>query len=205
VQATNALPLWYAWYFNQTNLLARTRNPDLQLNNVQLAQSGDYTVVVTNGAGTVTSAPAELQVIASVARRPVPALNLTGQPGTILNLDFASDLAPGPLWTTFDHVPLTSVSQWYFDLSSPRPPKGFYRAWQSELASPSSLELHVVPAITLTGAIGSSLRVDYINQFGPTNAWFTLATVTLTNTTQLYFDTSAIGQSSRLWRIVPVP
>jgi hypothetical protein len=68
-----------------------------------------------------------------------------------------------------------------------------------------SLELHIVPAITLTGNIGDSLRFDYINQFGPTDAWVTLDTITLTNTSQLYFDVSAIGQPPRLWRIVPVP
>ena len=32
-----------------------------------------------------------------------------------------------------------------------------------------------------------------------------LATVTLTDTSQLYFDTSSIGQPPRLWRLVPVP
>jgi hypothetical protein len=66
-----------------------------------------------------------------------------------------------------------------------------------------SLELHLVPAITLRGDIGHSLRLDYINQFGPTDAWVTLATVTLTNTSQLYFDTSAPGQPERLYRLVP--
>jgi hypothetical protein len=65
--------------------------------------------------------------------------------------------------------------------------------------------LHIVPAITLTGNIGSKVRLDYINQFGPIDAWVTLATVTLTNTSQLYFDASRIGQPARLWRIVPVP
>ena len=64
----------------------------------------------------------------------------------------------------------------------------------------------MVPAITLTGAIGSSVRIDYINQFGPIDAWVTnLATVTLTNTSQLYFDTSAIGQPVRLYRTVLLP
>jgi len=53
--------------------------------------------------------------------------------------------------------------------------------------------------------MGSSRRVDYINQFGPIDAWVTLATVTLTNTSQLYFDTSVIGQPPRLYLIVPVP
>jgi hypothetical protein len=63
----------------------------------------------------------------------------------------------------------------------------------------------MVPAITLTGSIGHSVRLDYINQFGPIDAWLTLDTVSLTNTSQLYFDTSSIGQPARLWRIEPVP
>ena len=53
-----------------------------------------------------------------------------------------------------------------------------------------------VPAITLTGNIGDKVRLDYINQFGPTDAWVTLDTVTLTNASQLYFDVSAIGATS---------
>jgi hypothetical protein len=63
----------------------------------------------------------------------------------------------------------------------------------------------MVPAITLTGAIGSLVRIDYINQFGPVDAWVTLDTVTLTSGPQLYFDTSSIGQPARLYRIVPLP
>jgi hypothetical protein len=49
------------------------------------------------------------------------------------------------------------------------------------------------------------LRVDCINQFGPVDAWMTLDTVTLTNSPQLYFDTAAIGQPARLWRVMAVP
>ena len=102
-----------------------------------------------------------------------------------MNLDFTAALGAAPLWTTFDHVPLTAASQWYFDLSSPVPPQGFYRAWQTSGAAPPALDLHFVPALTLTGTPGSSLRLDYINQFGPVDAWVTnLATVTLTNTSR---------------------
>jgi len=82
----------------------------------------------------------------------------------------------------------------------------FYRAWQ--MGTPSvapSLGLNMVPALTLTGGIGGSVRVDYIHRFGPIDAWVTLATVTLTNTTQLYLDTSAPGQPDPLYRLTPVP
>ena len=53
--------------------------------------------------------------------------------------------------------------------------------------------------VTISG--GNAVRVFQVN----TNVTFTLATITLTNTTQLYFDTSTIGQPPRLYRLVPVP
>jgi hypothetical protein len=83
----------------------------------------------------------------------------------------------------------------------------FYRAWQSGASSaiPSLNLPGMIPTVTLTGNVGDALRLDGINQFGPTNAWTTLNTITLTNTSQLYFDISALGQPSRLYRIVPVP
>jgi hypothetical protein len=104
-------------------------------------------------------------------------------------------------------VNLTNPPQLYFDVTAPLPPQRFYRAWQSGTPSvaPSLSLPYMVPAITLTGNVGDSLRLDYINAIGPTNAWVTLDTVTLTNTSQLYFDVSAPGQPRRLYRIVPVP
>jgi hypothetical protein len=59
--------------------------------------------------------------------------------------------------------------------------------------------------IPLAGAIGSSVRVDYINAIGPTDAWVTLGTVLLTNTTQLYFDVTAFQQPTRLYRLEALP
>jgi hypothetical protein len=178
----------------------------LELTNVQYAQSGAYTVVVSNALGEVNSAPALLNVIAPVERRQVPNVKVTGDAAGLWNVDYASSLSPTPNWTTFGSVSLTSTSQYCFDLTLPLPPQRFYRAWQ--MGAPGvmpSLDLHLVPAITLTGNIGGSLRVDFINRFGPTDAWVALDTVTLANTTQLYFDVSAPGQPQRLYRLVQVP
>ena len=131
---------------------------------------------------------------------------MTGQTGSLLNVDYADSLSPAPNWTTLGSVSLTSTSQYCFDLTLPLPPQRFYRAWQTGTPGVMpSLDLHLVPAITLTGTIGSSVRVDCINQFGPIDAWVTLDTVTLTNTSQLYFDISAPGQPERLYRLVPSP
>ncbi len=198
-------PATCRWFFNGTNALSAPGVSDLVLSDLRLDQAGAYTVVISNIFGALTSAPGVLNVIPPVERRMVPGLNLTGQTGTSMNLDFAAELGPASQWTTLATLPLGQASQWYFDLSTPLPAQRFFRAWQSGQFVPPTLDLHFVPAITMTGAIGSSLRVDYINQFGPVDAWANLATLTLTNQSQLYFDTSAIGQPPRLWRVVPVP
>jgi hypothetical protein len=49
------------------------------------------------------------------------------------------------------------------------------------------------------------MRIDYINAIGPTDAWVTLATVTLTNSPQLSFDLTAFRHAPRLYRLVPLP
>jgi hypothetical protein len=206
VKASSPLPLFYFWYLNAFNLLSSGTNWQLDLPNVQLSQSGAYTVVVSNVLGAATSPPALLNVIAPVERRPVPGVKVIGEAASLLNVDYANSLSPAPNWTALGSVSLTGTPQYCFDLTLPLPPQRFYRAWQT--GTPGvipSLDLHMVPAITLTGSIGHSVRLDYINQFGPTDAWFTLDTVALTNTSQLCFDTSSIGQPVRLWRIVPVP
>jgi alpha-tubulin suppressor-like RCC1 family protein len=207
VNATGSMPLNYEWFFNSTiAITGSTTNCALLLTNVQPSLAGAYTMVVTNIAGAVTSPPAMLSVIPPVERRPVPGTKVTGEAASVLNVDYANSLSRAPHWTTLGSVSLTSTSQYYFDLTLPLPPQRFYRAWQT--GTPGvipSLDLHLVPAITLTGNSGDSVRLDYINQFGPTDAWVTLATVPLTNTSQLYFDVSAPGQPTRLYRVVQVP
>jgi uncharacterized repeat protein (TIGR01451 family) len=59
--ASGTLPLRYQWRFNGTNLAGATTN-SLMLSNVQPANAGNYTLVVTNVAGAITSAVAVLAV-----------------------------------------------------------------------------------------------------------------------------------------------
>ncbi len=61
VMATGTSPLSYQWLFNNTNIDGAT-NATLALANVQVSQAGDYAVVVTNFAGSVTSSNALLTV-----------------------------------------------------------------------------------------------------------------------------------------------
>jgi hypothetical protein len=206
VKASGLSPLFCLCYLNSTNLISGSTNSRFELTNVQFSESGAYTVVVTNAAGAITSAPALLNVIAAVERRPVPGVKLTGDAGSLLNVDCANSLTATTNWTTLGSISVTNTSQYYFDLTLPLPPQRFYRAWQTGIPSlMPSLDLHMIPAITLTGSIGNSVRLDYINKYGPIDAWVTLDTVTLTNTSQLYFDTSAPGKPPRLYRLLASP
>jgi hypothetical protein len=206
VTATGMLPLNYQWFLNGSNPVPAATASQLVIPGAQTSDGGVYTVVVTTSSGAVTSAPAMLSVIPPVPRRTIPGLVLTGQAGQTLNLDFAGSLDSALAWGPLGSVDLTNASEWYMDLTAPSPQQRFYRAWQSGAPTlPSALELHLVPALTLTGSVGSSVRVDYINQFGLTDAWVPLSIVTLTNTSQQYFDTSMIDQPPRLYRLVLQP
>ena len=195
----------YQWWLNGTNL--NTSGNMLELTNAQPGNCGTYTIVATNDSWNLTSAPAMLNVIQPVERRIVPGLNLTGEVGSSLNVEYSDAVALASNWQPVDTISLASSSQWCFDLSTPLPPQRFYRAWQSGQPSilPSLKLPGMIPAITLTGDVASQVRVDGINAVGPTDAWFPLDTVTVTNSSQLYFDVSVVGQPQRLYRLVPVP
>lgn len=62
-----------------------------------------------------------------------------------------------------------SGPQLCFDLSQPLPAEPIYRAWQTNGPQPA-LDLSLATEIPLAGAIGRSVRLDYINAIGPTDA-----------------------------------
>lgn len=66
VAATGTKPFNYQWYFNETDVLADATNSSLTLSNAQPVNAGNYTVVITNEAGSITSAVATLTVNPSV-------------------------------------------------------------------------------------------------------------------------------------------
>jgi len=62
VAATGASSFGYQWQFNQTDLPDAT-NSTLTLTNIEADAAGDYRVIVTNSAGSVTSAVATLTIL----------------------------------------------------------------------------------------------------------------------------------------------
>jgi endonuclease/exonuclease/phosphatase family metal-dependent hydrolase len=62
VAASGTPPLNYQWFFSGTNIAGATTNP-FTLANVQLTNAGNYSVVITNITGSVTSSAAPLMVL----------------------------------------------------------------------------------------------------------------------------------------------
>lgn len=83
--ADGTLPLSHQWWFNDTNALSGATNASLTLTNVQLGSVGQYTLVVTNSGGAVTSSIAGLIVA-------------TNSPGVLVNYE-PFDYSPAQLLT----------------------------------------------------------------------------------------------------------
>ena len=80
VAAEGIGPFSYQWHFNGIDLPGATNNP-LVLNNVQLDQTGGYSVTVSNAYGTVTTAAANLGIVPVLIKtQPQSQRVIVGQP-----------------------------------------------------------------------------------------------------------------------------
>ncbi len=208
VTATGVPTLFYEVMFDGINQFARGTEPLFSITNVQPFLAGTYTLILSNRFGIGPVASTVLGVIPRVPRRTVPALHLAGDAGQIVQIKYADTPGQAASWQALGDVTLTSSPLVYCDLSvsDPLPPQRFYRAFQTDDPSHAPvLGMSLATQIPLAGTVGNKLRVDYINQVGPTNAWVTLDTVTLTNSSQSFFDFGMFGNAARLYRLVPAP
>ncbi len=62
VSASGSVPLNYQWYFNTNTLIGGATTNSLTITNAQAINAGSYSVIITNTAGSITSAVAILTV-----------------------------------------------------------------------------------------------------------------------------------------------
>jgi uncharacterized repeat protein (TIGR03803 family) len=202
VAASGAPPLVYHWQGNGVDL--PTQGNTLLLTNVQLAHAGVYSVSVTNLLWPCVRTDAQLDVIVPTDHRNVPGVSMAGVSNALWELECADAFGEAQ-WMTPESEALAISPSYRFDLSFPLPLARFYRARQNEGTIPlPAASIEIVPMVTLSGPTGTIVRLDAINRFGPTGAWWTLETVTLTNIPQHYFDLTE-GAAERLYRIIPMP
>jgi len=109
VQAGGTSPLSYQWYYNSNTLLTNANNSLLTITSAQLTDAGNYSVVVTNAYGSVTSAVAQLTVSLPVA------------PSVITQPQDQTNILPGAT-ATFSVIASGSDPlsyQWYYNTNTP--------------------------------------------------------------------------------------
>ena len=97
IVAGGSIPLGYQWYFNTNTPLLNATNSFLTVTNVQAANAGTYSVVVTNTAGSATSAFALLSVVSPnspPALAPIPDTNVIAG-ATLIITNSATDSDAG--------------------------------------------------------------------------------------------------------------
>ena len=149
--ATGSAPLSYQWWFNSTQISGAI-SPTLSLVNVQAANTGGYSVVVTNSAGSVTSVVATLTVNAppSITAQPT---NLTVTVSNNATFVVAASGSP------------TIRYQWMFNTNT---------------VLPNATNSSYTIASTITNHAGT-YSVIVTNNFGTTNSAFATLTVNPSN------------------------
>jgi rhamnogalacturonan endolyase len=85
VAVNNSPDSGYQW-FKDGGAIAGANGPNLTINNIQAANIGSYTVVVSNGAGSVTSDAAKLSIAAVALINHAPAINSGVVEGSVRQL-----------------------------------------------------------------------------------------------------------------------
>ena len=126
----------YQWLRDGTNLPSATA-ANLTLTNVTLNQSGLYSVVVTNVAGSITSAPAMLTVATSIFQPPAAqnaatiqsqgfGLSLMLETGRIFRVQFKKSFNE-PNWTDLTNFTSTGMAFQFLDAAATNQTRRFYR------------------------------------------------------------------------------
>jgi uncharacterized delta-60 repeat protein len=132
VSAVGTPPLSYQWLRGQEGIGGAT-GATLVLRNVEPGLAGEYRVVVSNAAGSVTSEAALLTVMVPprLGLRPTGAgfeVTVTGQPGTRCILEYSTDLSDRAGWELLTELVLQGPSQQWLDRETePTARAKFYR------------------------------------------------------------------------------
>jgi Pro-kumamolisin, activation domain/Immunoglobulin I-set domain/Subtilase family/Viral BACON domain len=138
--ASGSAPLAFQWYENGANLtdgdgISGTTTTNLMLTGVTTNSTANYTLVVTNSYGSITSCVAALTVILPPGLTGVTAnpdgsvtLNLAGSPGFSYVLESTTNFVSGGDWLPVATNVFDATGVWQFnDVSAPTSPQRFYR------------------------------------------------------------------------------
>jgi len=220
VTASSPYALSYQWYFKGSILDGQTGS-SLQFDNVQSAQAGNYTVVVTSNGKTKTSQVAVLTVLIPPLVTFSPA-STTILAGRTLSLTVGATGSPAPTFEWYRNDGLISgINGSNLTINSIALNQG--GIYQAKAVSPAG-HAHSDPIkVNVTTGIfhptnglslasiesfgfplnfelenGKSYRIEYSNDL---ITWMTLTNFTSTSTARQFLDTAAAVDSRRFYRL----
>jgi len=216
----------YQWYFQSDPLSAQIGSPLIGQINSTLAFTslttnhvGNYTVVVGNGSGSVTSAPVSVTLVVPVSLATQP-MSQTVIPGASVNFSVvASGTAPfGYQWTFNNDNLVGATNAWLTVTNVQMAQAGSYAVVVTNLggAATGSAVLTVTnPIITLAPVSGAMTPGGFSFQlsvpagrtyvvFGSTNLkeWTPLVTNLAVTASEVYLDATAPNYSQRFYRVM---
>ena len=224
VEATGGTPLNYRWYFNSTNSVGLNTN-SLTLANVLAANAGNYSVVITNAFGSVTSAPAVLTVNFPpvITNPPVSLAVIIGNPATFV-VGVAGDATLNYQWY-FNVTNAVGFNTNTFALASVQAADaGVYsvvitNASGTATSAPASLTVNF-PAgynqilgqllssgdmqLSFAGVAGGTYALDRSFNLSPPD-WLPILTNATDTNGLLFFTNTPDPSTNNFWRIRSVP
>jgi hypothetical protein len=216
VMASGTAPLRYQWRFNNGDLIGQN-GADLTLSSVQPAQAGNYTVVITNGVGSITSAVAVLVVNAppTITSDPTNVTVLDGSPATFTVS--ATGTAPLHYQWRKDSIDIPGANGASYTISAVQAAdEGMYSVVVTNIAGnatslPVLLSVSTQPFLanprvradrvfefTLVGRTNRSYTVEFTTSF---NGWTNLTNITLTGPQSPVTDGGSSNAPSRFYRV----
>ncbi len=214
VTATGTAPLAYQWRFNGSPLLSAI-NSTLSLTNIQPAQAGNYTVVITNVAGSVTSSIAALTVQLVPPSITTPPAGQSFTLGQNLALTATvSGTGPFTYQWTLNGTNLVGATNATLSLTNLTVVgAGAYRVVVSNAAGTATSDparlnfvgLNLFPVLTIADVVGSSYRIEATSDLVNSNSWTTLTNLALPSSPYLFIDTSTPQAVRRYYRAIALP
>ncbi|MBI5773210.1 MAG: hypothetical protein HZA89_05635 [Verrucomicrobia bacterium] len=131
VLATGSSPLSFQWLRDGASITG-AEEPFLYLTNPPTTFTNQFSVVVSNAFGAITSAPVSVVVGVPAAlglgKDAVTQLSIAGTPGRRYRVECADSISPGTTWTVLTNLILSSTQEIVTDSSAESSTKRFYRA-----------------------------------------------------------------------------
>ena len=200
VGAIGAIPLLYQWFFDGSAISYAT-NDILSVSNIVQSDVGQYSVVITNTFGAVTSSIANMYMYPSlispftgvdtyVGQTNLLSVTAWGSGALDYQWYFNVNAIPGATNTTYSlsDVQTTNAGSYSVVVSSTL---GAVTNAPAELVvSAAGVTVGLYPGVLVTGTVGYTYTIQSAPDLANTNDWTNIGTLTLTQPTQLWVDTN---------------